>query len=107
MVVAVGSVSTLAALLLDVYVFKRATARGKYNQMEDFDNKQAMPGHNVPERLYNDAPLYNASGSAINLAPQRPLQLTNKAPRPTGYAVPEEQFSYDTGYNGGHMAEHR
>jgi hypothetical protein len=102
----VDSVSTLAALLLDVYVFKRATARGKYNQMEDFDNKQTMPGHNQPERSYNDVPSYNASGSAINLAPQRPLQLT-KAPRPTGYAVPEEQFSYDTGYNGGHMAERR
>ncbi|EOD47172.1 hypothetical protein UCRNP2_6076 [Neofusicoccum parvum UCRNP2] len=91
-----GFMSTLAALLLDIYVFKRATARGKYGQMMDVDMKRSGPG------LQQDP-------SAVNLdephVEQRPfgVQRSRKAPEQTGYALPEEQFAYDdTGYYGAH-----
>lgn len=102
----VDSVSTLAALLLDVYVFKRATVRGKYNQMQDLDNKGPMPGYNQSERPYNDSRSHDAFGSAINLAPQKPFgaQVSGKVPHQKGYEMPAEQFAYDTGYQGGHEA---
>jgi len=37
-----GFVSTFAAALLDVFVFRRATTRGKYNQMQNFDEKKGF-----------------------------------------------------------------
>lgn len=43
-----GLLATLAALLLDLHVFKRATQRGSYNQMLDYEIKRdAVPIHQL------------------------------------------------------------
>lgn len=84
--------STLAAFLLDIYVFKRATRRGKYNQMMDMDVKRSDP---LPSSANIDE-VY---------AEQKPFrdQRSREAPGQAGYALPEEQFGYDdTGYHGAH-----
>ncbi|OJD36651.1 marvel domain-containing protein 2 [Diplodia corticola] len=94
-----GLVSTLAALLLDIYVFKRSTRRGKYNQMLTLDVKR---GASAPQQ----------SPWSTNVeepyAEQRPFEdqqdkRVRKTAKHTGYAVPDEQFAYDdTGYYGAH-----
>ncbi|KAF2396960.1 hypothetical protein EJ06DRAFT_499539 [Trichodelitschia bisporula] len=86
----VGFVSTSLAFLLDIYVFKRATRLGKYNAMHDPDNK---PAAHTPVMM---APL-NASHQG--LAGYNAQQGVGRAH--SGYAVPEEQFGYDTTYRGG------
>lgn len=85
-----SSVSTLLALLLDVVIFKRSTARGKYNPMQDPD---APVKRGLPRLSYTD--------NNIELGK---LKTNPKQDEPTrrGYVVPEEQFEYDTGYYGGH-----
>lgn len=91
-----ASASTLAALLLDIYVFKRSTRRGKYNQMMDVDTKRSGPGpQQSPWSTHVEDPDVE----------QRPYsdQRTKKSPGQTGYALPAEQFAYDdTGYHGVH-----
>lgn len=82
--------STCLALLLDIYVFKRVTARGKYNPMMDRDaeTKRGLPGFG-----YADQPVPMGDFNA------QPKQMD---PVHQGYSMPEEQFEYDTGYHGGH-----
>lgn len=91
-----GFASTLAALLLDIYVFKRSTRRGKYNQMMDVDTKRSGPGpQQSPWSTHIEDPDVE----------QRPYsdQRAKKSPGQTGYALPAEQFAYDdTGYHGVH-----
>jgi len=84
-----GFVSTLAAACLDVYVFRRATARGKYNQMQNVDHKQAF-----------DAPDHVLGIDSHPLQTQRPYNAQPSNASSRGYSVPEEQFQYDTGYRG-------
>ena len=84
------SVSTLLALLLDVLIFKRATARGKYNVMLDPD---APAKRGLPRLSYTDNKIEMGNISA---------QRKQGDPARKGYVVPEEQFEYDTGYHGGH-----
>jgi len=84
-----GFVSTLAAACLDVYVFRRATARGKYNQMQNVDHKQAF-----------DAPDHVLGIDSHPLQTQRPYNAQPSKASSHGYSVPEEQFQYDTGYRG-------
>ncbi|KAH7018690.1 hypothetical protein B0J12DRAFT_415604 [Macrophomina phaseolina] len=91
-----GLTSTLSALLLDIYVFKRSTQRGKYDQMMDSDLKRTMSGpHQSPWSTHVDEPDVE----------QRPYsdQRASKSPEQTGYALPAEQFAYDdTAYRGAH-----
>ena len=84
------SVSTLLALLLDVLIFRRATARGKYNPMLDPD---AVVRRGLPRLSYRDNKIEMGNFST---------QLREDDPSQRGYVVPEEQFEYDTGYHGGH-----
>jgi len=76
------SISTFAALCLDIYVFRQATRLGKFSKLGGADMKH-------PEPVYQDA------GMAGYTAQEMPTR-----PKGTGYGVPEEQFTYDTTYRG-------
>jgi len=98
-----GFVSTIGALLLDVYVFRRSVARGQYNQMDDLDSKhnKTMPGYrdasgsNPLPVSYDD--MNNNDDIEFKDQPARPKNTAGG-----DYQQPEEQFSYDTGYHGAH-----
>jgi len=94
-----GVVSTLAALGLDVLVFKNTVSRGKYSQMRDHMGIAAPM----------TAPRYNDSRGSVNLdqPPQQYTTPSTQRPDQSGYEVPEEQFNYDndTSYQGGHVPE--
>ena len=87
-----ASVSTLAALLLDILVFRRTVSRGKYKQMVDEKPAGIAAPYNAPE--------YSDSRGSIQL--QQYTTPTSQHPDRAGYEVPEEQFNYDTSYHGGH-----
>ncbi|KAI9818875.1 MAG: hypothetical protein M1827_007696 [Pycnora praestabilis] len=85
----VGLVSTLSALVLDVVVRKRTTARGKYNVMEDIK----LHDHGIVDPQTDDRPFEVAY----------PYSMRQPAPvSKAGYAVPEQQETYDTGYHSGY-----
>jgi len=92
-----GTLTTLAALLLDVYVWRKTISRGKYSQMKG--DKPA--GISAPGEPYN-APAYSDSRSSLPME-QYTTPNTQKDDH-SGYTMPEEQFSYDqdTSYRGGH-----
>jgi len=75
-----GFASTVMALLLDLYVFKRATRLGKYNAMQDTDGKRA----------------FQDSGAEISGYNARDHQRSAQV----GYSAQEQPFSYDTSYRG-------
>ncbi|KAF2097839.1 hypothetical protein NA57DRAFT_76646 [Rhizodiscina lignyota] len=108
-----GFVSTLAALFLDIYVLRRATRLGKYNQMNDIDRKSPYP---APRNLEDDAWDLGRGSTDVwapgseNIEQPRPFSdpAKNVSTVRAGYEVPEEQFNYDTGYQGGGgMGSHR
>ena len=103
------SVSTLAALCLDIYVRRQHTRRGVY-RLHDIDNKRRPEATRGP---FTDEDHQHPQGG---LAAPRESEAW-ETPRPSmgpyseqgdkqvlnqGYAVPEDQFNYDTGYHGGH-----
>lgn len=99
--------STIAALILDIYVRRNQTVRGVY-RLHDIDAKPLTGGGN---RGFADAGGYGQGGLA---APRESSAW--EEPRPSigpyseqaepmfenkGYTVPEGQFGgYDTGYHG-------
>ncbi|KAF2726184.1 hypothetical protein K431DRAFT_280211 [Polychaeton citri CBS 116435] len=106
----IGLLSTLAALGLDIYVRRQQTARGVY-RLQEIDTKRPTAAHGPftdPEQSYDQG----------GLQPHRDSEAWESNPRPSigpygeagdskqmansGYAVPENQFDYDTGYHGGH-----
>jgi hypothetical protein len=100
------SVSTLAALFLDIYVLRTATRLGRYNQMNDIDHKTP---YQAP-RAFEDEAFPAGRGSTDVWAHdsehiEQPKPFNDQAKIASnvraGYEVPEEQFNYDTGYHGG------
>lgn len=103
-----GLLSTLAALCLDFHVRRKNNKRGMY-RLHDLDNKPPQSG--APRGPFTDEGHgYGAGG----LAEPRHSDAWEE-PRPSmgpygeqggrsqqGYALPESQFEYDTGYYGGH-----
>ncbi|KAF2429294.1 hypothetical protein EJ08DRAFT_698434 [Tothia fuscella] len=83
-----GFASTTLALALDLYVFKKATRLGKYNAMQDLDNKRTTAA-------------FHDGDSQENLAGLNAQE--NRRPGQAGYALPEEQFDDDTSYRGHHL----
>lgn len=98
------SVSTIAAFILDIYVFRQQTRRGVY-RLHDLDSKQRPQATRGP---FTDDVNYGASGinepmeSEAWEAPRVSMgPYTEDARRQQqGYAVPDNQFEYDTGYHG-------
>jgi hypothetical protein len=88
------SVSTLLALALDVFVFRRTISRGKYKQM----GNDKPPGIVAPL----DAPRYSDARGSIS---EEYVTPQTQRPDQSGYEVPEEQFNYDTSYHGGHIPD--
>lgn len=86
---------TLLAFILDVYVWRKSIARGKYAQMRD---SEKPAGISAPGQPYN-APNYSDSRSSIAVE-QYTAPQTERGDM-SGYQVPEEQFAYDdTSYRG-------
>lgn len=78
------SISTLLALVLDVYVFRQANRLGKYQNMRDADLKHAdasFADHDHDLAGYNGA-----------------TEMDTQGRKTSGYSVPQEQFGYDTSY---------
>jgi hypothetical protein len=97
------SLSTLGGLVLDVVTWRRTTSRGKYAQANASSEKPL--GISAPTEPYAPA-LYTDSRSSIALEQYTTPNTQRDAT--SGYAVPEEQFSYgdlDTAYHGGHHPE--
>jgi len=98
-----GLVSTLCALGLDFYVYRQQNRRGVY-RLHDIDVKNRPAAVRGPftdedhrESATFDEPRYSEAFEAPREYTEPPRQMQGK-----GYAVPEGQFEYDTGYHGGH-----
>ena len=89
-------VTTTCAVLLDLYVFRRSVARGKYAQMRDGGEKLA----GIAPAPYG-AQRYADSRNSISVDQYSTPGTTNRE----GYEVPQEQFEYDTSYRGGHQPD--
>lgn len=105
-----ASVSTLAALVLDLYVARQQSRRGVY-RLHDLDTKPQPVATRGP--YTDEGQTYGAGGLD---APRRSEIWDESAPRPSmgpyneefqkpmlqegGYAAPGEQYRYDTGYHG-------
>jgi hypothetical protein len=78
-------------------IFRRTISRGKYKQMLD----EKPQGIAAPF----SAPQYSDSRQSIQLAEY--VTPSTQREDQSGYAIPEEQFNYDTSYRGGHDPETR
>lgn len=103
------SVSTLAALALDIYVYRQQNRLGIY-RLQSLDQKsrpEAIRGPFTDDSAYEVGVF--AAGPRESEAWEPPRSFAQYAERTgdksieqQGYAVPEAQFEYDTGYHGGH-----
>ena len=84
---------------------RQQTRRGEY-RLHDLDSK---PRPKVTYGPFSDAAgLHNEPRESMAWEePRRSMgpyaEQSDKAPMQNGYAVPDQQFSYDTGYHGGHQ----
>ncbi|KAK5133869.1 hypothetical protein LTR08_007200 [Meristemomyces frigidus] len=97
-----GLISTLAALALDFHVRRQQTRRGVY-RLHDLDGKRPA----ATRGPFTDADAAEPRESEAWEAPRPSMgpyseQGEKQAPQQGGYAVPEQQFEYDTAYSGGH-----
>ncbi|GAB7349378.1 hypothetical protein MBLNU459_g8503t1 [Dothideomycetes sp. NU459] len=103
-----GFVSTICALALDLHIFRLGQRGGRHVRLNDLDQKRrpaAVRGPYTDEdhrSLSSDEDLPRQS-EAFEV-PHRGYgaQPDSKQLQGQGYAVPEAQFAYDTGYHGGH-----
>jgi len=98
----VGLVSTIAALALDIYVRRQQTRRGVY-RLQDLDTKSRPDAISGPfTQGHYGAPRESSAWEE----PRPSMGPYGERSEPMfenkGYAVPEDQFNYDTGYHGGH-----
>ena len=93
------SISTIAAFILDIYVFRQQTRRGVY-RLHDLDSKQRPQATRGP--FTDDVGVNEPRESEAWEAPRVSVgPYTEDARRQKhGYAVPDNQFEYDTGYHG-------
>lgn len=101
------SVSTIAAFALDIYVHRKNTSRGMY-RLQDMDTKTGRPqatrgpftdGDQFVDDHGNrrESEAWEAPRGSTDPHSERAESLAGRQ----GYAVPEDQFNYDTGYNSG------
>jgi hypothetical protein len=83
------------ALALDIFVFRRTISRGKYKQMD------------AGKADGNAAAGYSDSRGSIDERQDQYVTPQTQRPDQSGYMyeVPEEQFNYDTAYQGGHVPD--
>lgn len=95
-----NSVSTIAALGLDIYVRRQQTMRGVY-RLHDIDTK---PQGAFTDGGYGQGGLAAPRESSAWEEPRPSIGPYSEQSEPMfenkGYAVPEHQHSYDTGYHG-------
>ncbi|WPG98393.1 Hypothetical protein R9X50_00118300 [Acrodontium crateriforme] len=111
-----GTISTIGALILDVYVFRTQTRRGVYRQtLHALDPKLRPKATRGPLTDDDDTNTkYTSGGFDTELRERTTLQADRRPSMgpygeqseqmlaDSGYRVPEQQFAYDTGYHGGH-----
>lgn len=111
----VGFVSTLAAFVLDIYVRRQQTRRGIY-RLQDLETKGRPEATRGPftdeEHSYDQGGVAEPRESEAWDAHPRPSmgpyeESADTEKRKDGYAVPENQFEYDTGYHGADVGENR
>ena len=103
------SVSTLAALGLDIYVRRKQTSRGIY-RLQELDSKKRPEATRGPStdatQVYGASGLAGSKFSEIWEEPRLSTgpysEQSDRLIREGGYSQPEEFGSYDTGYHGGH-----
>ncbi|KAF2172232.1 hypothetical protein M409DRAFT_62988 [Zasmidium cellare ATCC 36951] len=100
-----GLVSTIMALILDIIVHRQQTRRGVY-RLHDIDGpaKRGVRPEATRGPFTDDEHAMHTRESEAWEAPRPSTGPYNEAAAPLagGYAVPEQQFEYDTGYHGGH-----
>lgn len=103
--------STISALVLDIYVRRQQTMRGVY-RLHDVDTKPRAVTGNGPftDGGYGQSGLAAPRESSAWEEPRASMGPYSEQAEPMfenkGYTVPEDQHSYDTGYHGhgGEMA---
>lgn len=98
------SLSTVAALILDIYVRRQQTMRGVY-RLHDLDTKAPGQGGFSDGVAYGQGGLAAPRESSAWEEPRPSIGPYSERAEPMfenrGYAVPEDQFGgYDTGYHG-------
>lgn len=95
------SVSTIAALGLDIYVQRQQTRRGIY-RLHDMDGKRDHS--TAAQGPFADVHEPERRESGVWDEPRLPMgpygEQGDSKVQQRGYAVPENQFDYDTGYGG-------
>lgn len=95
-------VSTIMAVIMDIYVHRQQTRRGVY-RLHDLDSgKRRVEATRGP--FTDDDHVAHPRESEAWEAPRPSIGPYNEtaAPMSGGYAVPDQQFDYDTQYHGGH-----
>lgn len=99
-------VSTMGALAVDLYIARLARQGGRHFRLDDMDRKRSRaPAIRGP---YTDTDHHDVSdedlprNSEAFEVPQQGYgaQASSRRMQAEGYALPENQFDYDTGYHG-------
>lgn len=97
----IKSVSTIAALGLDIYVRRQQNIRGVY-RLHDMDGKGSATAGTRDRFTEGSEPERRESGAwdapRLSMGPYGEQSDSNVQQQ--GYSVPENQFDYDTGYGG-------
>lgn len=91
------SISTIAALGLDIYVHRQQTRSGIYRLPDVDDNKGASRDPNA-EAEPRESGAWDAP--RLPMGPYGEQADSKVHQHQRGYSVPENQFDYDTGYSG-------
>jgi len=118
-VISLPSLSTICALALDIHIHRLTTRFGKHMRLDNLDQKRrtvVVSGPYTDNTHVNDNDIdddiegrhseafevpyagYGAQNGAAYVDAHGPT----KSMQTQGYAVPDGQFGYDTGYHGGH-----
>lgn len=113
-----GFISTIAATTLDVHIHRLSTRFGRHMRLDNLDQKPLAPTSRGPysdadHRDMHDADLEGRPSEAFDMpsggygaqngvAYDQAFIRDKSQAAAKGYALPEGQFGYDTGYHGGH-----
>lgn len=101
-----GLVSTVAAFALDIYVYRMTTSRGIYklHDLDHTDGSHAAAGAftEMEQRRKSEAWEMPRTSWELPRTSMSPYgEQADPGPASHGYALPEAQFKYDTGYSNG------
>lgn len=103
-----GLVSTICALALDTHIYRLAQRGGRHVRLDNLEQKHRPAATRGPytdedhRELSSEEDLGRHSEAFEVPMGGYGAQPDSKGAQRQGYAVPEAQFEYDTGYHGGH-----